>query len=85
MIDCFWEQVKRRTIARYGTLEKAFRQVDTSGDGVVSCIEFSSLLRNVGISLESRFLRSLFDKASDGDREMSFDEQPPRWARSRGC
>ncbi len=36
MIDYLWERVERRTIARYGTLEKAFRQMDSSGDGAVS-------------------------------------------------
>jgi len=69
-----WTEVKTRSLKIYKSLERAFRQVDTSNDGSISFLEFNGLLKKLGVILHGRFCRIIFDKASGGDKSMSYDE-----------
>eukprot|EP00746_Dinoflagellata_sp_MGD_P006136 gnl/MRDRNA2_/MRDRNA2_111948_c0_seq1.p1 gnl/MRDRNA2_/MRDRNA2_111948_c0~~gnl/MRDRNA2_/MRDRNA2_111948_c0_seq1.p1 ORF type:complete len:727 (+),score=114.50 gnl/MRDRNA2_/MRDRNA2_111948_c0_seq1:82-2262(+) len=69
-----WAEVKRRTLLRHQTIERAFRSVDTSGDGAIQFLEFQALFRNIGITVDNRCAQFVFQKAAGGDRELTLEE-----------
>lgn len=74
LLNEVWAEVKRRTLLRYQTIEKAFRSVDTSGDGAIQFLEFQSLIRNIGMQVDNRAAQFIFVKAAGGDREVTLEE-----------
>merc|ERR1719310_1909746 len=73
-MNMLWAEIKRKTLLRYLTIERAFRAVDTSGDGSIQFLEFNILMKNIGINLDNRAGQMVFQKASAGDREVSLED-----------
>jgi len=74
LCERFWADMKVRIIRHFGTINRAFEKVDTSGDGSIGFLEFVSMLQVINLPLEMRVARAMFEKASCGDRELSLVE-----------
>lgn len=70
----FWAEVKLRLVKKYHTIQGAFRELDNSGDGEISFLEFANMLIQISMPLDQRSSRALFEKASGGDRSLSLSE-----------
>lgn len=70
----FWAEMKLRIVRRYGSVTEGFKQIDTSGDGVVNLFEFSDFLNVISLPLESRNARAMFDKVSHGHADLSLED-----------
>lgn len=71
ILERFWAEMKVRVCRHYGSITKCFHDVDTSGDGSISFLEFIEMLTTVNLPLEMKVARPLFDKASCGHHELS--------------
>jgi len=74
ILDGFFAEVKKRLVKKYGSICAAFKDLDKSGDGSLSFLEFVDMLSQINLPLDQRSGRNLFDKASRGDRSLSLEE-----------
>eukprot|EP00931_Biecheleriopsis_adriatica_P115029 TRINITY_DN90880_c0_g1_i1.p1 TRINITY_DN90880_c0_g1~~TRINITY_DN90880_c0_g1_i1.p1 ORF type:complete len:720 (+),score=137.76 TRINITY_DN90880_c0_g1_i1:82-2241(+) len=69
----FWEVVRVRLLKKFGSLHTAVRSVQSSVDGGVTFLKFCDLLKGVHLPLPQSVSRAMFDKVTEGRREMSAD------------
>lgn len=67
VLERFWEDVKARLLYKYSSIQIAFRNLDMSGDGSISLLEFSEMLRVLYLPLDRRVSRAMFEQVSGGD------------------
>lgn len=70
----FWAEVKLRLGKKFGSIQMAFRKLDSSGDGQITFLEFCDMMALISMPMDQRIFRQLFDKASGGDRSLSMEE-----------
>lgn len=74
VLEDFWYDVKKRLSTRFGSIQDAFKHIDSSGDGSINFLEFCDFLRTVNLPLDQRVARNVFDKAAGRDRFLSMEE-----------
>lgn len=68
-----WDEVKARLVRRFGTLPAALATFEHSGDGSITFAKFWDLLQSVNLPLNMATCRSIYSKATAGERSLSLE------------
>lgn len=75
LMEQFWTMVKDRLVMRYGTVGEAYVHIcKGEDDPSFTFAQFTEILKWISVIMDTRSTRSVFDKATGGERTLGFEQ-----------